>query len=254
MFKENPKLGVTYLTNQDTFRDIYNCESITFDGKNDIGLSPIVGVGICGSATTARLFLNSGIEYHKFDLVKALWGCAVHDNHEVADEILKKHSSLINTICPGWDITPLHEAASNNAVKTGKLLLSTQGILVNKGDSHDGDTPLHYAATKQATEMIKLLLGNGDVEVNALNFQGETPLFYAVNQITRRMEDIKLLIAHGADISRANKYEKLPAFSKEEYEEIFNDSVNITSHDGEMFLSIQNLIVNYIKSYLSFTH
>ena len=224
MLKRNKELAVTYLTDTASFEEIYNESTITFDGKNDIGLSPIVGVGIKGSAEAARILLDNPIPYHKFDLVKALCSCAVNDNHEVAQEIIKVHKNIINDISPGWPGTPLYEAANSNAIETCKVLLAVREIQVNKADQ-EGDTPLHIASLNQHTEMIKLLLEQKDVHVNAFNRDGETPIYYTANQKNKKMEDVQLLLCQGADISKKNEWGRAPPFTKEEYNSILDSAI-----------------------------
>ena len=91
----------------------------------------------------------------------------------------------------------------SNVKETSKCLLDLRNIKVNKAD-REGDSPLHMTAHKQNTEIIKLLLEHEDIDVNALNKDVVTPLFYAANQTVKNMEVIKLLVASRADIGKVN--------------------------------------------------
>ena len=44
-----------------------------------------------------------------------------------------------------------------------------------------GNTPLHQAGFNGQSEVIKVMLAKGEADVNAVNNDGETPLFVAVN-------------------------------------------------------------------------
>ena len=59
------------------------------------------GIGLRGSAATARLLLDSSVSLRENDLVKALCSSAIKDNHEVACEIIKRHANLMIFVLTG---------------------------------------------------------------------------------------------------------------------------------------------------------
>ncbi|KAF3394005.1 putative ankyrin repeat protein [Penicillium rolfsii] len=80
-------------------------------------------------------------------------------------------------------------------------LLLTQGADINAVDK-DGDTALFYAIMSGNETVVQLLLAQG-ADINAVNKNGITALSYA---IVREQEAIvQLLLAQGADINAVNK-------------------------------------------------
>lgn len=74
--------------------------------------------------------------------------------------LLTKHKININTNSVMTGVTALHLAANNGDTETGKLLIR-YGANVNTQD-YEGKTPLHYAIDTQINiEFVELLLNNG---------------------------------------------------------------------------------------------
>ena len=101
---------------------------------------------------------------------------------------------------------PLRLANEKSDVAMVKLLLDF-GANVNNRDN-DNETPLHYAlAHRKSREdgmpVLRLLIERGaDLDAKALNFWDDTPLTVAVRG--GYAEAVKLLLDHGADVSRTN--------------------------------------------------
>ena len=80
------------------------------------------------------------------------------------------------------------------------LLLTTIAVVlvVGCGPPEPPEVSIHDAAKKGNIEAVKQHLAAG-TDVNAKNWDGWTPLHYAVNR--RRKETAALLIAKGADVN-----------------------------------------------------
>ena len=89
MFAKNKLLANSYLDDIAVCEEIYPENQIDFDGGNDLGITPLIGIGLRGSAATAELLLSSATVFSENDLVKALCLCAIKDNHEVAIRSLR---------------------------------------------------------------------------------------------------------------------------------------------------------------------
>lgn len=94
--------------------------------------------------------------------------------------------------------TPLHLTAQFGQLDNAKLLLS-KGAAINQL-SKAGRTPLHFAAEGKSIEMISFLLDQGaEINTVAQNLPSKsTPLARAVQ--LGRVENINLLLKHGADL------------------------------------------------------
>ena len=101
--------------------------------------------------------------------------------------------------------TPLHIAASTNAVATATLLVE-RGAAVN-AKRNGGSTPLHFAARKNAVATATLLLERG-AAVNAKTNNGWTPLHSAARK--NAVATATLLIERGAAVNAKNNYGDTP--------------------------------------------
>jgi len=86
-------------------------------------------------------------------------------------------------------------------------------LLINYGinkyiKDKDGNLPIHMASELYNLNLIKLLLKDG-VDINEVNYNGETPLHKACIK-SRNIEMIKYLIEHGSDINKTNNYGETP--------------------------------------------
>ena len=75
---------------------------------------------------------------------------------------------------------------------------------------HDGQTPLHYAAQGCSVAVAELLLSNG-VDVDAVDVDGNTPLWCATLRTRGDGPIVQLLLGHGADAHHANHDGRTPA-------------------------------------------
>jgi uncharacterized protein len=102
----------------------------------------------------------------------------------------------------------LHHAVINGDDEITAALLGA-GADANARDAA-GWTALHFAAAEYHISLAKMLLHAG-ASVDSEDSDGNTPLFRAVFESRGRGEMIRLLIAHGADASHANRYGVTPA-------------------------------------------
>ncbi|KAF2789214.1 ankyrin, partial [Melanomma pulvis-pyrius CBS 109.77] len=75
----------------------------------------------------------------------------------------------------------------------------------------NGDTLLHATAGHSQRDLINMLINEG-ADPNAINNKGETPLHISV-RTGRDYETARRLVAHGADICRADKDGRTPLHS-----------------------------------------
>lgn len=100
--------------------------------------------------------------------------------------------------------TPLIHAVIENEYDVVKLLIDN-GANINVQDKVSQATALHFAAQHYALEIAKILLCNKAL-VDAEDVNGNTPLSDAVFYSEGKGELIKLLLSHGANQHKKNKF------------------------------------------------
>ena len=108
------------------------------------------------------------------NIVDLLFGCSI--NKEAKD-------------CDGK--TPIFFACENKRSEILEYLIS-KGCKVNVYDNNK-KTPLHYASEKGYLPIVKILLSNKEIDKNAKNIYGETPIMAAC--IAGHFEIVKYLIS-----------------------------------------------------------
>uniref|UniRef100_A0A663FBK7 [histone H3]-lysine(9) N-methyltransferase n=1 Tax=Aquila chrysaetos chrysaetos TaxID=223781 RepID=A0A663FBK7_AQUCH len=99
--------------------------------------------------------------------------------------------------------TPLMEAVANNHVEAARYMVRRGGCVYSK----DGSTCLHHAAKNGNLEMVDLLLSTGQVDVNAQDNGGWTPIIWAAEH--KHIEVIRRLLTRGADVTLTDNEENI---------------------------------------------
>uniref|UniRef100_A0A8C3UJ89 Euchromatic histone lysine methyltransferase 2 n=1 Tax=Catharus ustulatus TaxID=91951 RepID=A0A8C3UJ89_CATUS len=99
--------------------------------------------------------------------------------------------------------TPLMEAVANDQLEAARYLLRRGGCVYSK----DGSTCLHHAAKNGNLEMVELLLSTGQVDVNAQDNGGWTPIIWAAEH--KHIEVIRRLLTRGADVTLTDNEENI---------------------------------------------
>uniref|UniRef100_A0A8C1N0Q7 Euchromatic histone-lysine N-methyltransferase 2 n=1 Tax=Cyprinus carpio TaxID=7962 RepID=A0A8C1N0Q7_CYPCA len=95
--------------------------------------------------------------------------------------------------------TPLLEAIVNNHVEVVKFLIQSGACVYHA----DGSTGLHHAAKLGNLEVVLLLLSTGQVDINAQDSGGWTPIIWAAEH--RHIDVIRALLNRGADVTLRDK-------------------------------------------------
>ncbi|WP_339045332.1 ankyrin repeat domain-containing protein [Candidatus Mesenet endosymbiont of Agriotes lineatus] len=125
---------------------------------------------------------------------------AVNTKHEDTIRVLLSHSASLLQFRKGG-YTPFHDAVSTGSLALVKLLLENSNEkekIINstyEDKGFSGCAPLHLAINdyieclshkdnqSNVLEIIKYLLSYSDLDINIQDFQGETPLHYAIKYI-----------------------------------------------------------------------
>jgi ankyrin repeat protein len=108
----------------------------------------------------------------------------------------------------GVGVDRMGRSAVHRAAVTGDLA-GVRGALEAGGDPNGGDAagwrPLHFASQARSAEVVALLLESG-AEVDAVDGQGNTPLWRAVFNYRGDPQVLSALLAAGADVDRVNAH------------------------------------------------
>ncbi|XP_026203194.1 histone-lysine N-methyltransferase EHMT2 [Anabas testudineus] len=97
--------------------------------------------------------------------------------------------------------TPLLEAIINNHIEVARYLIQNGACVYHSEE--DGYTGLHHAAKLGNLEIVKMLLETGQVDVNAQDNGGWTPIIWAAEH--KHVDVIKVLLNRGADVTINDK-------------------------------------------------
>ncbi|KAK3526459.1 hypothetical protein QTP70_027719, partial [Hemibagrus guttatus] len=97
--------------------------------------------------------------------------------------------------------TPLLEAIINNQVELTRYLIQSGACVYHVEE--DGSTGLHHAAKLGNLEIITLLLNTGQVDINAQDSGGWTPVIWAAEH--KHTDVIRALLNRGADVTLKDK-------------------------------------------------
>ena len=133
-----------------------------------------------------------------------LYYAAMLGFRDLAEHLIAKHPEHVNAT-GGWEVTPLHIAASAGHADILSLLLE-HGANVHARGINDW-TPLHRASVYGEVEAGLCLL-DGGTDIHARGLSNWTPLLHAA--FHGRVEFTRLLIERGATISDQNEDGETP--------------------------------------------
>ncbi|KAM5458526.1 hypothetical protein MaudCBS49596_000440 [Microsporum audouinii] len=203
---------------------------------DNLGYQPIVRAATVSSWETVRLLLRHGVNprSHLKDGYTCLHAASRSGETHIMEQLLDAGVPADITMDGGW--TPLHISVRYNQLEATQLLLARGASPAAPRD--DGYLPLHTAATFSCPRLLGLLLSNqldleilleaGPEPVICCAIRGEfpqnislliergankdvrcdtdglTPLHIAA--ICDRLDAIKILLGHGADINSVTDY------------------------------------------------
>jgi ankyrin repeat protein len=132
-----------------------------------------------------------------------LYYAALCGFHNLVKHLMAQYPQGVNAH-GGYFISPLVAALAGKHIQTADLLLS------NGADPHvrgfQGSTPLHSAVSYRGYPEAVQKLIEYDVDINAENMYGSTPLHWASRgHCFKSGTVLQLLLEHGADIKARNR-------------------------------------------------
>jgi len=173
---------------------------IDMNGHDEHGFTPLQRATFHGYESIVIELIRFGARVNL--LTRYTKGVALHIaafmGHDNIVRILIDNGAKLNI--PDRDYSmAIHYAAYNVHIDIVKQLIDHKASL-NVYD-YDYYTPLHWAAQRTCLDLIVLLLEAG-APVNALDIDNNTPLHHAV---LNSYDITRLLLDHGADITKRNK-------------------------------------------------
>ncbi|CAH0020734.1 unnamed protein product [Clonostachys rhizophaga] len=178
---------------------------------SDDGASALILASRRGSQSVVELLLDYGANIHATDQ----WRCtalhsAVHAGQtEIVRTLIRrgadvnaKHTGGDGNIDGDYGMNAVLDAVHFGHIETLEVLLDA-GASISDTITREGYTVLHVAAYKGDLAFLRLLLNMKlPMGVDSASFDGSTPLIIATG--AGRLDSIRLLLDHGADVSIAD--------------------------------------------------
>ncbi len=171
---------------------------------------PLNVAALFGPAEMVAILLKAGADIEKpgRDGLLPLHNAVLAGRAEIVAILISKGAAVNSRDNQGR--TPLlsFAATAGSAIDIPKMLLAA-GADPDIEETVDQLRALDFAAINSGLELAKLLLSTGvDVNHRDSGFWGETALMHAI--FHERLDFVRLLIAHGADVNLANKQGQSP--------------------------------------------
>lgn len=160
------------------------------------GVTPLHLAASIGSKEIMRLLIEAGADVDATDNSgQSVMIYAIRSGKTDAVRFLKEYGADASQV----DDDGRSAIDYANITGMAQMMDGTIEEDVNKRDSY-GNTPLHQSCYNGHSEMVKRMLQNENIEVDAMNDIGETPLHIAIREDNLHIAE--LLLAAGADSSK----------------------------------------------------
>jgi hypothetical protein len=137
-----------------------------------------------------------------------LYYAALCGFHHLVERLITKHPEDVNAD-GGWYVRPLVAALAGEHFQTADLLHRNGANSDVRG--YNGSIPLHAAARSGNPEMVRILIEYDPANIDAREFDGWTPLFWASGRHYSNDDSVlRLLLEHGADVNAQGRDGRTP--------------------------------------------
>ena len=179
--------------NVDMIRLLLSVKGIDIECKNYIGTTPILFAAIGCSLPSLKILVEAGgdIATQNNEHFTVANVAAISGNADIIDYIIQFDNIDLNH-CDCEGNTPLFSACRFDQLKVIEILLKSPNIQINAKCGASEFTSLHIAADYDHVDAIDLLFNRRDLDVNARDIEGRTPLHIATYK-GRKMAVLRLL-------------------------------------------------------------
>lgn len=197
---------------------------VDVNGYDDQGQLPLLLAAAAGHTEICKVLLKykASVDMRKQNNGLSALHFACQDGHVETARVLVACGANVNAAASipgeagrvrGDQTAPLHSAVISGHVEMAEALLKGmeyKGITL-KADPNQADgaqqTPLHRAASKGFDRLCQLLFQYG-ANVDALDSNGETPVFHAIE--SRSLPTVEVLLNAGANPNAVSTYGQTP--------------------------------------------
>ena len=146
--------------------------------KDNTSYTPLLLAISSNDVESVLLFLNSNKQFEEMSSALSL---AVSSKSSEISQLLINDKRFCTILTENQNTIPLNQMVENQMIDCIKLLIDLKQFNVNQKINQENETLLHYYCKTNNCQMAKYILEKGNnVDVNAKNIYGATPLHEAI--------------------------------------------------------------------------
>lgn len=210
------------------------------DHDSEHEATPMKAAAVNGDKEMVELLLSYGASLNEAGAYgRSALFLAIHAGHEELALFLMEKGADIKRK-DHFGCTMLMAAVDQGSCKIVQELVARK-VDINE-TNHEGNTPLHVAAGKEKPELLICLLQNGaKKKIDALWLGTWTPLACAITH--HHVDNVKILIEHGANLNIKSKQKSVLEFARDELRDCEDNYYSCPNEKTEKMLKKSREIV-----------